>query len=351
MLDFTSALYLGFRHSAAALRPWPQLTTGKPSVLTEPAAAHRIGAGLASLQGCEQALLAPSTLHLFWDLFAMLAGQPVSIFLDAGAYPIVTWGVERAAGQGIPVRRFPHQDKDAMKRMIERESAARRPVIVSDGLCSSCGCGAPLASYLAVARKRRGLIILDDTQALGLLGHRANGKALYGRGGGGSLRHLDLPNSQVILVSSLAKSFGAPLAALSGSREWVRRFRSRSKTRIYCSPPSAAALRSAERALVQNAIQGDRRRETLARSVRMFRRLLAEVGVAVTGGIFPVQTLRLPAAVDPVRLNKALFAKGIRTVLRQNCGNHLSLSFVLTARHRPEQITRAVDVLASLLAA
>jgi hypothetical protein len=32
MLDFTSALYLGFRHPNRSLRPWSQFTTGVPPI-------------------------------------------------------------------------------------------------------------------------------------------------------------------------------------------------------------------------------------------------------------------------------------------------------------------------------
>jgi 8-amino-7-oxononanoate synthase len=349
VLDFTAILYLGFEHGTAALRPWPRLTTGVPAALAEPAAARKVAAGLAFLQGCEEAVLGPSTLHLFWDLFAMLAGQPVTIFLDVAAYPIAGWGVERAAGRGIAVQRFPHGDAEALSRIVDRQAADRRPVIAADGVCSSCGCTAPLADYLAIARRHGGFVVLDDTQALGLLGRGLNGETAYGQGGGGSLRAQSLSGPDIILVSSLAKSFGAPLAALCGSKEWVRRFQSVSKTRIHCSPPSMAALHAAERALTLNAQEGDRRRAKLARNVRRFGRELAKEGIAASGGLFPVQTVRLPPGSDTAQLYRALLARDIRSVLRHGCDGRLSLSFVLTANHRRDHIERAVKTLASLL--
>ena len=140
MLDFTSALYLGLRHPSPSLRPWRALTTGKPAALEPPPDASGVAQELAALQGCERATLLPSTLHLFWDLFGVLARDRVRIYMDAGSYAIARWGVERAAARDIPVRSFPHHDAAAARKLIERDRASSGyPIIVADGLCPKCG--------------------------------------------------------------------------------------------------------------------------------------------------------------------------------------------------------------------
>ena len=100
MLDFTSALYLGLRHPSGSLGDWEALTLGRPAALREPPDAEDVAAELAELQGREAGALLPSTLHLFWDLFALLATRNVVILRDAGAYPIVRWGHGARAGDG-----------------------------------------------------------------------------------------------------------------------------------------------------------------------------------------------------------------------------------------------------------
>ena len=315
MIDFTSVLYLGFRHSARSLRPWSQLTTGVPAALDEPDRVRTVAARLAGLQGCRQATLGTSTLHLFWDLFTILARKPIAIYLDSGVYPIARWGVERAAARGASVHCFPHQDADALRRLLRRGSGGRQPVVVTDGVCAACGCVTPIASYHEAVRGEGGLLVLDDTQALGILGHSPGRVTPYGLGGGGSLRHQKIAAPDVLAVSSLAKGFGAPLAVLSGSRKMVRRFEAMSETRIHTSPPSAAAVHAAEHALRLNATEGDALRARLARRVQLFRYLLAEAGLAADGWMFPVQTLRLPPYMDAARLHQLLYADGISTVL------------------------------------
>src|SRR5262245_45621806 len=99
MLDFTSALYLGLRHPSAALAPWQALSAGRPAALAETAGAGAVAAKLARLAGCEAGTLLPSTLHLFWDLFASLPNHAV-FYVDSGAYPVARWGVERVMARG-----------------------------------------------------------------------------------------------------------------------------------------------------------------------------------------------------------------------------------------------------------
>src|SRR5262249_56189746 len=99
--------------------------TGKPIVLETPAGVIGLARQLAALQGCERATLLPSTLHLFWDLFGLLADAQVRIYMDESAYRIARWGVERAAAQGIAARTFPHHDATAARALIERDGQRR----------------------------------------------------------------------------------------------------------------------------------------------------------------------------------------------------------------------------------
>jgi 8-amino-7-oxononanoate synthase len=144
-VDFTSALYLGLRHPSRSLRPWTQFTTGTPAALWEPDRARTVARQLGRLQGCEYATLGPSTLHLFWDFFGVLPKGRTVIYVDAGAYPVAKWGVDRAVARGVPVKGFAHHDPHALERLLRQDPlAGRRPVIVADGFCPACGQPAPI---------------------------------------------------------------------------------------------------------------------------------------------------------------------------------------------------------------
>lgn len=351
MLDFTSALYLGLRHPSGSLRPWAQLTTGMPAALAIPASQERVADALAELQGCERAILGPSTLHLFWDLFGLLGEQEVAIYLDAGAYPIARWGVERAAARGIPVQRFPHHDAKALWRRLKQDApGSLRPLVVADGFCPGCGKPAPITAYLKSAQAYGGYLILDDTQALGILGHSPSSRVPYGWGGGGSLRWYNVDGPDVLMVSSLAKGFGVPVAALAGSEAMVRWFEDKSETRTHCSPPSIAVIHAAEHALTVNEEHGDALRLRLAQLVRHFRKRLTQIGWSTPGGLFPVQTLVPILSLDTRKLHTQLLRGGIRTVLhhgRNGCSARIS--FLITARHSQGDIDHALEAMAHFM--
>jgi 8-amino-7-oxononanoate synthase len=346
MLDFSSALYLGLRHPSRSLHAWPALTTGRPAALETPANAIDVARELAALQGCERATLLPSTLHLFWDLFGFLAGERVRIYMDAGTYAVARWGVERAARK-VAVRCFPHHDAAAAHELIARdERSGTRPIIVADGFCPRCGRGAPVARFLQCVERRGGKLVLDDTQALGLLGEGSEATAPYGNGGGGTLKWRGVSSPDVIAGASLAKALGVPLAVLCSSDPAVRRFELQSETRLHSSPPSLAALRAAERALAMNRHCGDQRRHYLAQLVARFRARLRQIDLTAQGGLFPVQTLDPVAGVSAETLHRLLLWRGIRTVLVRCCrGLGARVAFLFTALHQPAAIDRVTEAL------
>jgi 8-amino-7-oxononanoate synthase len=347
MLDFTSALYLGFRHAHDALRPWAQLTTGRPAALEPAPEAVVLAQDLAQLLGCEGAVLAPSTLHLFWDLFDVLARDRIAIYVDGGTYPIARYGVERAAAKGVPTSTFPAHDPAALASLLQRDrTTGRRPVVVADGLCTATGRTVPLADYLKLVRERNGYLVVDDTQALGILGANPAPDAPYGRGGAGTPARRAVRVPELIIGSSLAKGFGAPLAVLAGSAEVIAKFEELSGTRVHSSPPSLAVISAAQRALVINERQGDRLRNRLANLVRHFRESLRQIGLDACGGLFPFQTLHAVPGVDPEPLQRRLLSLGVRAVLRS--ARHppgAAVSFLITVLHTRADIDRCVEAL------
>jgi 8-amino-7-oxononanoate synthase len=191
-------------------------------------------------------------------------------------------------------------------------------------------------------------MVIDDTQALGIMGRSPGLWTPYGSGGGGSLAAAGVRDPRVVVVGSLAKAFGAPVAMVAGSAARISDFEQRSLTRVHCSPPSAAAIAAAAAALEINRRVGDRLRARLADRVVRFR--CGVVRLAASAGLFPVQHLRLPSRADARRLYEQLLDRGIQTVLTR--GDHESgarIGFVLTARNTSREIDHALACLAELL--
>jgi len=343
MVDFTSALYLGLRHPSETLGNWEALTLGRPSALREPPDAETVAADLARLQGCEAGLLLPSTLHLFWDLFAVLGRDKAVILRDAGAYPIARWGTDRAKAMGARARTFPHHDAGALERLLaDAVRQGARPIVVADGYCPRCSEVAPIGIYAQLVQRSGGRLVIDDTQALGILGAHPDVTNPYGFGGGGSLRFHDTFGRHIIACGSLAKGFGVPVAILAGERQVIEKFRRESATRMHCSPPSVAVIRAARRALHVNHAYGDALRRRLVQLVTRLRAQIMRAGLEPAGPLpFPVQTF-VSATRHAALLHEYLLRAGIVGLLTTTCrALTAGVTLLVTARHGLAEIERA----------
>jgi len=352
-LDFTSSLYLELRHPSEALAPFRQLTTGVPAAVRSPAEADDLAGSLGRLMGCSAAILGTTTLHIFWELFCILCRRQSGLLIVGEIYPIALWGVERAAALGVPVARVvAHEPGRVSKRAQAWSRRGIRPIIVTDGIFFPEGRIAPLRSYGRIAAASGGLLVIDDTQGLGILGNNPTASAPYGHGGGGSFRFHDLTGPHLIGVCSLAKAFGVPIAVLAGSGPMVRAFASKSATRRHSSPPSMAVLAAGIRAITINRRCGDHLRARLLDNIRRFRHMLTGAGLQPAGGLMPVQTLSFGPEKEAGAIHLGLTRAGIRALVAPNpilSGGRVIL--VITASHRPSDLKHAAVALERLLPA
>jgi 8-amino-7-oxononanoate synthase len=353
-IDLTSSLYLGLYHSSASLPAWRRLTTGAPAALVEPPGSAELARELAASIGGAQGLLMSSTLHVFVDLF-MNGLLGAALFCDAALYPVASIGVELARGRGAPVRSIPHLTSNVDARGLERHTPRGRfPVIVTDGFCVGCGRAAPLAQYVGAVRELGGLVVVDDTQALGLLGADPTARAPFGSSGGGSARHQGLQGESWLIGASLAKAWGAPIACLVGPSAILSALEERGGMLVHSSAPSRAAVLAARRALNAEARVIEQRRRALAEHIIALRQGLAAVGIRARGGLFPVQSIAAPDVGGDealLCLHETLAARGvITTISRARCSRERTLTLVLRADHRREQIQHAVDEIQQALA-
>jgi 8-amino-7-oxononanoate synthase len=254
---------------------------------------------------------------------------------------MASWGVQHAAAQGAAVHVFAARHVAALERLMAATACGRRRLfVVCDGLRPGQDRQSPLAAFATLVARHGGCLVLDDTQALGVVG----------AGGGGSLRRHGLIGAPVLVGASLAKGFGAPLAVLAGPRRALQRFEAASRTRVHTSPPSAANIESARHALAVNRCCGDRLRARLLQRVRQFRSHLSALRLRCSGGDFPVQQLLPLPGIDMAALHAALLARRVRTVLHANgASGSARLSFIFTAALSAACVDRAVLALAQAI--
>ncbi len=315
MIDFTSSLYLAMKHESAELLKWSQLTTGVPAALYEPKQSKKISLTIAQMQGLEMGCLAPSTLHLYWGLYGFLSNQKITVFIDEKAYPVSRYGVERLSVKKVPVYLFNHLNANHLAELIKGKlQKYSTPIVITDGWCTQCGQIAPIEDYAKLVSPLGGNIIIDDTQAFGILGEKIT-NAMYGNGGGGTLKWLNVSNPCIISIISLAKGFGVPMAVLSGNKTFISQLIENSETRVTSSPVSIAHICAGINALSINCASGDQRRRKLLTNVFLLKKAISQSGIQLRGGIFPVQCTCNLKPDKSRKLFEKLKTNGIKTVL------------------------------------
>ena len=348
--DFSSALYLGLKHPHHSIPPWDAFSYGAPTALVKPAEAHRVEGALTRLLNCEKALMAPSTLHLVWDVFGSLPKDTSQLFVARQIYPVLQWGVERAIARKIPVHVFDALDSNALAQALHTNRLkGKRPVLVTDGWYTAHGRMPPLRNYMRLIRSLNGIMIIDDTQAVGILGKHPDASMPYGYGGGGSLAWNGISGNDIILLTSFAKGFGVPVAALGASKEWIQSFFAESETSIHSSPASIPALLALTRALRINHSKGDALRKRLLNNVRVFRKLLHRARFKTRGWLFPVQFIYPHQRIDAYDIQQYLAHHSIRSILlKSNEESKPRLACVLRADHSKQEISRFASIISQL---
>lgn len=335
VLHFDSAHYLDLPTHPRRIPRLP-VATGMPSVLYEPPAARAVAAQLAAMQGQEAAFTATSTLHLLWDCLEWVRQTNQQVLLAADSYPLIQGLVQRL----IPAARLhTFHDTATLAQTLAHIPRTTGVTVVADSWQQRTNRVFALRECLTLLEARRGWLILDDTQTIGLLGSNPTPTQPFGQGGGGLLPWAGIRSQRVIVIASLAKALGTPLAVISGTNAIIQTLRTHSMTRTYCSPPSPWLSEHALHALAQHAAWGDWLRQRLLRNIRAYQAGLRQIGISHPAPLFPVQHLPLPHPWQCKALYQTLRRRGIRTLITQRADGGCALSVILHAKHSPAALT------------
>lgn len=337
--DFDSSLYLGLRHSSDALPRWQQLTTGAPVVLGPTAGTTEMEARLRRRLDVEVAFTTASTLHALADIRAVYGDHRV--VLDEFSYPVADLVT------GPRPARFRHRVPGDLARCLELLDEPA--VVIVDGWCTVCGRPAPIREYARIVRRCEGLLVVDDTQAWGVIGRGTMPRRPVAADGDGSVVGSRLSrHPAIVTVASAAKAYGVPIAVVAGPTHVVERLRVEGPTRIHCSQPSGAHLAALASALDVDDRCGHLLRRRLHRLTRRLVASLQAIPIHVRSGGFPVVGLDLSGRADVHRIRDLLQRSGVQTVVVRGHDRPL-LTFIVRADHRPADIDHAGRCVRELL--
>ncbi len=225
---------------------------------------------LARLKGCDYTLLFPSGYMVNVGVIPALTDRGDVIYSDELNHASLIDGCRLSRAT---VRVFPHNDLDALGRMLAAERHLfRRAMIVVEGVFSMDGDSCPLDRLVPLARQYDAWTYVDDAHGTGVLGAT----------GAGSLEHYGVAGQVDIVVGTLGKALGTSGAYVGGSQALVEFLVSRARSFIFTtgSPPAlaAATLEALRIAQVEHW-----RRDAVRDRARRVRSRLNAAGIATSG--------------------------------------------------------------------
>jgi 7-keto-8-aminopelargonate synthetase-like enzyme len=339
-LDFTSSAFLGFQPRSVTLE---RVTTGRPAALGASALVRAAERALASLTEFPRVWLSPSTLHLLMDLLLNCKQRSLGLVLERDAYPLLREPARALAGS-LGLRWFERGSSASLTRVL-RALPRGRAVVLAETLKTEAPYLAPLADYAQSCQEHGALLVLDDSQGSGLLGKPCS-TSMFGCGGQGALARFAFPKYRVVLLASLAKSFGVPAAFAAGTEQLIESFFSSGLMALHASPASEHDAVLVIGTLRANARHGDLRRARLAERIRTLRALCHERGLPLIRSPLPLQRLSSQPAACAQRTWRGLRRLGIHSLLlRGTDPQRLAVAFVLRADHRIHELHRLAQAL------
>ena len=293
-------------------------------------------ARIAAFKGTEAALVFNSGYAANTGVIPALVGRGDVIFSDRLNHASIVDGALLSRARFV---RYPHNDINALRRLLADTEPSGRRLIVSDGVFSMDGDLARLAELVAVKHEFGAMLMVDD----------AHGTGVLGKTGRGSAEPFNVTAEIDIQMGTFGKALGSFGAYVTASREIVDYLVNRARSFIFSTslPPAVLAASLAALDLVDSA-EGRVLRKKLADNVTFFRSALQSSGFNTLGSetqIIPVVVGEAGPTMEFSRqlLAEGIFVQGIRppTVPAGSC----RLRCTVMATHTMDDLAWAVETI------
>lgn len=295
---------------------------------------ERLEAALAGFKQTPAALVFNSGYAANTGIIPALAGRGDVIFSDRLNHASI---VDGALLSGARLVRYPHNDTNALARLLEKHRGTGRALIVTDGVFSMDGDIAPLREIAKLKTEHKALLMVDDAHGSGVLGEQGRGAA----------EMMGAADGVDIQMGTFGKALGSYGAYAAVSQELRELLLNRARSFIFSTslPPAVLAASLAAVELVQSA-EGAGLRERLRRNSDQFRKSMGSAGFIIPDGdtqIVPLMTRDSDTTMrfSELLLDEGLYVQGIRppTVPAGSC----RLRFTLMATHGHDDLSWAAE--------
>lgn len=189
---------------------------------------------------------------------------------------------------GATIRVFKHNNMNSLEKMLREAVCSGQPrthrpwrkiLIMVEGIYSMEGSVVRLPEIIALKKKYKAYLYLDEAHSIGAVG----------RTGRGVTELFDVNPADVdVMMGTFTKSFGAAGGYIAGKKELVNYLRSHSHSGVYASamsPPVTEQIIRAMKCIMgkDGNSEGMRRIRQLAENTRYFRARLKKMGFIIYG--------------------------------------------------------------------
>ena len=197
---------------------------------------------------------------------------------------------------------YPHKDMKALQAILESPEsiAARRKMIVTDGVFSMDGDLAPLPEIVELAERYGAFVMVDDAHATGVMG--PNGR--------GTPAHFKVSDRVQVSIGTLSKAVGAVGGYVAGSRRLIDYLISTARPFTFSSshPPSVIATCAAA---VDVMLNEPERIQKLWANAGHFKEGLKKLGFDTGASQTPITPILIGDAKKASEFSARLFEEGV----------------------------------------
>lgn len=342
LISFASYNYLGLsghpavsEAAANAVKEYGTSVSASRLVSGEKPIHRKLEQKVADWIGVDDAILMVGGHATNETTIGHLVGEGDLIVHDSLAHNSIVQG---ALLSGARRRPFPHNDYETLDRILtEVRSQYRRVLIVIEGVYSMDGDFSNVPEFIAVKKRHRAMLMVDEAHSFGTMGEHGRGMAEYS---GIDARDVD------IWMGTLSKSAASCGGYIAGSHALIELLRYTAPGFVFSvgMPPAqvAAAL-----AAIETLEREPERVERLRQRSELFLSLCKEAGLD-TGASegTPVIPVITGNSLVALRLSNRLKADGINVqpILYPAVDESAArLRFFITSEHTEEQIRFTVQ--------
>jgi glycine C-acetyltransferase len=238
------------------------------------------------------------------------------------------------------IKVFPHKDVEGCEKILKELSGHKgRKLLITDGVFSMDGDIAPLPQLVELAERYGCIMMIDDAHASGVLG--SNGR--------GTVDHFNLHGRVDIEVGTLSKAIGALGGYVCSTRDTIEFLYHRARPFLFSTshPPSVAATCIAAFEVLEEEPQLI---ERLWANTKFFKEGLKTLGFNTGASETPITPVMVGDAALAHEFSRQGFAAG---VFAPSIGyptvpqGKARLRTIVTATHSREQLSRALEILAT----